>query len=170
MTASLGGAALALAFITAIAAGALALRGRKGEQRWVDLSRRAVYGLCGLLTFCVVLIELAFARDDFSFKVVQQHSSIDTPTFYKLAAMWSSQEGSLLLWAWVLSIAASRGAFRDPQPAARDRSLRDRGDGRHRRLLHRADALRRRRQPVLDREPGADRRAKGSTHCSSTRA
>ena len=111
MTASLGGAALALAFITAIGAAALALRGRKGEQRWVDLSRRAVYGLCGLLTLCVVLIELAFARDDFSFKVVQQHSSIDTPTFYKMAAMWSSQEGSLLLWAWVLSIAASVALF-----------------------------------------------------------
>ena len=111
MTASLGGAALALAFITAIVAGVVALLGRNGEQRWVDISRRAVYGLCGLLTLCVVLIELAFARDDFSFKVVQQHSSIDTPTFYKLAAMWSSQEGSLLLWAWVLSIAASVALF-----------------------------------------------------------
>ncbi len=111
MTASLGGAALALAFITAIAAAIVALVGRGGEQRWVDLSRRAVYGLCALLTLCVVLIELAFLRDDFSLKVVQQHSSIDTPTFYKLAAMWSSQEGSLLLWAWVLSIAASAALF-----------------------------------------------------------
>ncbi|HEY1354881.1 MAG TPA: heme lyase CcmF/NrfE family subunit [Solirubrobacterales bacterium] len=111
MTASLGGAALALAFITAIAAAVIALVGRDGERRWVDLSRRAVYGLCALLTLCVVLIELAFLRNDFSYKVVQQHSSIDTPTFYKLAAMWSSQEGSLLLWAWVLSIASSLALF-----------------------------------------------------------
>ena len=58
-----------------------------------------------LLTLCVVLIELAFAGDDFSLEIVQQHSSIDT-AFYKLGAMWSSQEGSLLLWAWVLSIAS----------------------------------------------------------------
>ncbi|MGN6586376.1 MAG: cytochrome c-type biogenesis CcmF C-terminal domain-containing protein [Solirubrobacterales bacterium] len=111
MTASVGGAALALAFIAAIAAAVIALAGRHGEQRWVDLSRRVVYGLCALLTLCVVLIELAFLRNDFSFKVVQQHSSIDTPTFYKLAAMWSSQEGSLLLWAWVLSIASSAALF-----------------------------------------------------------
>ncbi|HEY7256273.1 MAG TPA: cytochrome c-type biogenesis CcmF C-terminal domain-containing protein [Solirubrobacterales bacterium] len=111
MTASLGGAALVLAFVTAIAAAVVALVGRDGERRWVDLSRRAVYGLCALLTLCVVLIELAFLRNDFSFKVVQQHSSIDTPTFYKLAAMWSSQEGSLLLWAWVLSIASSAALF-----------------------------------------------------------
>ena len=111
MTASLGSAALALAFLTALAAAVLALVGRDGDQRWVDLSRRAVYGLCALLTLCVVLIELAFPRNDFSFKVVQQHSSIETPTFYKLAAMWSSQEGSLLLWAWVLSIASSAALF-----------------------------------------------------------
>ncbi|HEX3242484.1 MAG TPA: heme lyase CcmF/NrfE family subunit [Solirubrobacterales bacterium] len=111
MTASVGGAALVLAFVTALGAAVLALVGRDGDRRWVDRSRWAVYGLCALLTLCVVLIELAFLRNDFSFKVVQQHSSFDTPTFYKLAAMWSSQEGSLLLWAWVLSIASSAALF-----------------------------------------------------------
>ena len=107
MTASAGSVALALAFLAAIAAGVMALAGRDGDRRWVDRSRRAVYATCGLLTLCVVLIEIAFATDDFSLNIVQQHSSIETPSFYKLAAMWSSQEGSLLLWAWVLSIAAS---------------------------------------------------------------
>jgi cytochrome c-type biogenesis protein CcmF len=124
MSAHLGSAALALAFLTAIGAAVLALLGRSGERRWVDRSRRAVYGLCALLTLCVVLIEIAFAGDDFSFRIVQQHSSIETPAFYKLAAMWSSQEGSLLLWAWVLSIAASlalyatRGKLREIVPWA----------------------------------------------------
>jgi cytochrome c-type biogenesis protein CcmF len=111
MTASVGNAALALAFLTAIFAIVAALIGRDGERRWVDVSRRAVYGLCALLTLCVVLIEVAFAGNDFSLNIVQQHSSIETPAFYKLAAMWSSQEGSLLLWAWVLSIAASLALF-----------------------------------------------------------
>ncbi len=111
MTASLGSAALALAFLTAVFAAVAALLGRNGERRWVDISRRAVYGLFGLLTLCVVLIEIAFASNDFSFNIVQQHSSIETPAFYKLAAMWSSQEGSLLLWAWVLSIASSLALY-----------------------------------------------------------
>ena len=88
-----------------------ALTGRHGDRRWVDLSRRAVYALCGLLTLCVVIIEIAFASDDFSFNLVQQHSSIETPFFYKMAAMWSSQEGSLLLWAWVLSIVSSLALY-----------------------------------------------------------
>jgi len=124
MTAALGSAALALAFLTAIFAAAAALAGRHGDRRRVDISRRAVYALCALLTLCVALIEIAFATDDFSLEVVQGHSSIATPIFYKLAAMWSSQEGSLLLWAWVLSIAASaalyvtRGRLREIVPYA----------------------------------------------------
>jgi len=111
MTASLGSAVLALVFLTLVFAAVAAVAGRDGEERWLLASRRAVYGACALLTLCVVLIEIAFLGDDFSFKIVQQHSSIETPTFYKLAAMWSSQEGSLLLWAWVLSIASSLALY-----------------------------------------------------------
>ncbi|HEX7059873.1 MAG TPA: heme lyase CcmF/NrfE family subunit [Solirubrobacterales bacterium] len=111
MTADVGSVALALAFLTAVFAAVAALIGRNGDRRWIDISRRAVYGLCALITLCVVLIEVAFAGDDFSLNIVQQHSSIETPAFYKLAAMWSSQEGSLLLWAWVLSIASSAALY-----------------------------------------------------------
>jgi cytochrome c-type biogenesis protein CcmF len=108
---SLGSALLALAFLTALSAAALALAGRNDNRRRVDLSRRAVYLFCGLITACVAIIEIAFAGDDFSFNIVAQHSSIETPEFYKLAAMWSSQEGSLLLWAWVLSIVSSAALY-----------------------------------------------------------
>ncbi|HEU4737532.1 MAG TPA: cytochrome c biogenesis protein CcsA, partial [Solirubrobacterales bacterium] len=109
--ASLGSALLGLAFLSALGAGALALAGRNGDERRLLQSRRTVYGFCGLLTACVVIIEIAFASNDFSFNIVQQHSSIETPPFYKMAAMWSSQEGSLLLWAWVLSIAAAAALY-----------------------------------------------------------
>jgi cytochrome c-type biogenesis protein CcmF len=109
--ASLGSALLALAFVVAVTAGGLALAGRNGERRWIDLSRRSVYAFFALLTTCVAIIEVAFAGNDFSFNIVAQHSSIETPTFYKLAAMWSSQEGSLLLWAWVLSIVSSAALY-----------------------------------------------------------
>jgi cytochrome c-type biogenesis protein CcmF len=108
---SLGSALLGLAFLSALAAAALALAGRNGDERRLLQSRRVVYGFCALLTACVVIIEIAFASNDFSFNIVQQHSSIETPPFYKMAAMWSSQEGSLLLWAWVLSIAAAAALY-----------------------------------------------------------
>jgi cytochrome c-type biogenesis protein CcmF len=109
--ASLGSALLALAFLTAVFAAVAGLLGRNGDRRWIEVSRRSVYALLLLVTACVAIIEIAFASDDFSFNIVQQHSSIETPTFYKLAAMWSSQEGSLLLWAWVLSIASSAALY-----------------------------------------------------------
>ncbi|MGH2981250.1 MAG: heme lyase CcmF/NrfE family subunit, partial [Solirubrobacterales bacterium] len=44
---------------------------------------------------------------DFSFQLVADYSSTTTPLYYRLSSMWSSQAGSLLLWAWVLSIASS---------------------------------------------------------------
>jgi len=108
---SLGGALLGLAFLTSVSAAVLALAGRRGERRWVDRSRYAVYALCALLTACVAIVEIAFVSDDFGFSLVAEHSSIQTPTFYKLTAMWSSQEGSLLLWAWVLSLAATAALY-----------------------------------------------------------
>jgi cytochrome c-type biogenesis protein CcmF len=104
----LGAACLITAFVVALYAGAAAIAGGVGgDRRMVDSSRRAVYGLCALLTICVVVIEAAFARTDLSLAVVADHSSATTPTFYRFTAMWSSQEGSLLLWAWVLSIAST---------------------------------------------------------------
>jgi cytochrome c-type biogenesis protein CcmF len=108
---SLGSALLALACLTAIFAGIVAILGRDGDERRLRISRRAVYGFCALVTGCVAIVEVAFLGDDFSFSVVAEHSSIETPTGYKLAAMWSSQEGSLLLWAWVLSIAAAAALY-----------------------------------------------------------
>ncbi|MBV8431632.1 MAG: heme lyase CcmF/NrfE family subunit [Solirubrobacterales bacterium] len=80
---------------------------RTGRGEWVDSGRRAVYALAGVTTVAWVILEAAFLRSDFSFNVVASHSSTTTPTFYKLAAPWSSQEGSLLLWVWLLSLWSS---------------------------------------------------------------
>ncbi len=80
---------------------------RSRRREWVDSGRRAVYALAGLMVIAFVILEAAFLRSDFSFNVVAGHSSTTTPTFYKLAAAWSSQEGSLLLWVMLLSLWSS---------------------------------------------------------------
>jgi cytochrome c-type biogenesis protein CcmF len=77
---------------------------RTGREEWVISGRRAVYALAALMTAAFGLLEAAFLRSDFSFNVVAAHSSTTTPTFYKAAAAWSSQEGSLLLWVFLLSL------------------------------------------------------------------
>jgi len=84
---------------------------RSGRREWVDSGRRSVYALAALMTIAWVIVEVAFLRNDFSFNVVAEHSSTTTPTFYKLAASWSSQEGSLLLWVWLMALWSSLVLF-----------------------------------------------------------
>jgi cytochrome c-type biogenesis protein CcmF len=46
----------------------------------------------------------AFLRDDFSVALVASHSNSLLPPVYKFAAVWGNHEGSLLLWALILSL------------------------------------------------------------------
>jgi cytochrome c-type biogenesis protein CcmF len=123
--ADLGRGLTFLAFAVAVYGVFAALYGGiTGRREWVTSARRAIYTLAGLTTGAFVVLEIAFLRSDFSFSVVQSHSSTTTPTFYKAAAAWSSQEGSLLLWLWLLSMWSSlvifltRHRMRDVQPYA----------------------------------------------------
>ncbi|HEY2767498.1 MAG TPA: cytochrome c-type biogenesis CcmF C-terminal domain-containing protein, partial [Solirubrobacteraceae bacterium] len=84
---------------------------RSGQAEWSRAGRRSVYVLAGVLTVAFAVLEIAFLRSDFAFNTVADTSSRTTPTFYKAAAVWSSQEGSLLLWAWLLSLWSSLVLF-----------------------------------------------------------
>jgi cytochrome c-type biogenesis protein CcmF len=64
-----------------------------------------------VLTVAFAVLELAFLRNDFAFNTVAGTSSRTTPGFYRGAAVWASQEGSLLLWAWLLSLWSSLALF-----------------------------------------------------------
>ena len=78
-----------------------------GRREFVDSGRRAVYALAGMLIVAMLILALAFVRSDFSFALVASHSSTTTPAFYRATAVWSSQEGSLLLWLLLLSLWSS---------------------------------------------------------------
>ena len=99
-----------------------------------------------MATLAFAILEDAFFRNDFSFNVVAEHSSTTTPTFYKLAAAWSSQEGSLLLWVFLLSLWSSLILFLTRNRAREITAVRDRGAARLRRVLHVAGGVL--RQPV----------------------
>src|SRR4051812_42456154 len=120
-----GRACLVLALALCLAGAAASLYGaRRGDEAWVARGRRAVYALAAVLTVAFALLEIAFLRSEFSFDAVRLHSSTSTPTFYKATAMWSSQEGSLLLWVWLLAIwsaialRTTRGRLTDVAPIA----------------------------------------------------
>ena len=93
--------------LAAYGIGASLYGARTGRRDWIDSGRRSVYAIAAVMTIAWAILEAAFWRSDFTFNVVAQHSSTTTPAFYKLAAPWSSQEGSLLLWVWLLSLWSS---------------------------------------------------------------
>jgi cytochrome c-type biogenesis protein CcmF len=108
----LGRALLILGLLVALFGIGASLYGAITRRReWVDSGRRSVYALAGLMTLAFAILEAAFLRSDFSFNVVAGHSSTTTPTFYKATAAWSSQEGSLLLWVFLLSVWSSLVLF-----------------------------------------------------------
>ncbi|HEU4978112.1 MAG TPA: heme lyase CcmF/NrfE family subunit [Solirubrobacteraceae bacterium] len=101
---TLGRACLILALAIApfgIGASLYGVRARRPD--WIAAGRRSVYAIFAVTSVAFAVLETAFLRSDFSFSVVASHSSTTTPLFYRATAMWSSQEGSLLLWVWLLS-------------------------------------------------------------------
>jgi cytochrome c-type biogenesis protein CcmF len=110
--------------LTVYGIGAAVHGARAGNRRYTESARRAMFATAGLVTVAFAILEVAFLRSDFSFVTVATHSSTTTPFFYKAAAAWSSQEGSLLLWAFLLCMWSSvvltitRGRLRDVTPYA----------------------------------------------------
>src|ERR1700730_16505744 len=110
--ASLGRICLLLSLVVcAYGIGASLYGVRTGRVEFTASGRRSVYALAGVLTIAFAVLEIAFLRNDFAFKTVADTSSRTTPAFYLAAAVWSSQEGSLLLWAWLLSLCSSLALF-----------------------------------------------------------
>ena len=123
--AGVGSACLTIGLFTAIYAAGASLAGALGGRReWVVSGRRAMYCVAALCVAAFAILESAFLRSDFSYALVAEGSSTDTPTFYKVTAVWATQDGSLLLWATLLALFSSavlfltRNSLRDIAPYA----------------------------------------------------
>ncbi len=102
--------ALALSAYTLLA-GTVALRqiavgrtGRVAPERLAETARRSGIASFFAVTAAAAALLCAAFGNDFSVAYILHHSNRDLPGPYKFAALWSGQEGSLLLWAWLLAI------------------------------------------------------------------
>ncbi len=100
--------ALALATYNLLAGGlALRLIATKqptavSPERLADTARRAgIAGFAAITAAAFALVWSVFAND-FSITYIMEHSNRALPAAYKFSALWSGQEGSLVLWAWLL--------------------------------------------------------------------
>ena len=103
---------LVLAMLTAVYGAAASIYGaRAGRREFVDSARRAMYALAGMAAIAFVILDVAFITSDFSYNVVAGGSSTTTPLLYRAAAIWATQQGSLLLWVLLLSCWSSLALF-----------------------------------------------------------
>jgi len=68
-----------------------------------ETARRA--GIASFVAVSCAAIALVYAAftNDYSLSYILHHTNRALPTAYKFSALWSGQEGSLLLWAWLLA-------------------------------------------------------------------
>lgn len=87
------------------------IRGRKGNL--VASAENAVYAVFGFLTIASSVLIYALVTRDFQIEYVARYTSNDLPMTYTIAAFYAGQEGSLLLWGWLLSIFAAIVTFQN---------------------------------------------------------
>ncbi|MBV9504257.1 MAG: heme lyase CcmF/NrfE family subunit [Acidobacteriia bacterium] len=109
---NLGSLAILLAFCASLYAVFASVLGRLKHKPFLIVSgARAVYAIWILITLASGLLVYALLSGDFHFAYVAEHSNKSMPTIYKFTAWWGGQEGSLLLWSWLLSTYATVVTF-----------------------------------------------------------
>ena len=111
MIPEIGQFALILALSLALCQGVLPLVGaHRGDAAMMAVARSAATGQFAFVAVSFVCLAWAFVNDDFSVLYVANHSQLALPTGYKISAVWSAHEGSLLMWllllaAWTVAVA-----------------------------------------------------------------
>jgi cytochrome c-type biogenesis protein CcmF len=116
----LGSAGVALALALSLyAAVAGAVGARRRDPRLQTSARLTSIAVFLALSTAVVAMLAALLTDDFSVKYVAEHSRIASPTWVKVVTLWAALEGSVLLWAWLLTGYTALLALTTPNTALR---------------------------------------------------
>ncbi len=85
------------AFATSVAAG-------RGRSHLLPAARGGVYATCALVALSVFLLAYSFQAHDFRIRYVARYSDRSMPWWYLISALWGGQDGSLLWWAFLVSV------------------------------------------------------------------
>src|SRR3954453_14921678 len=120
---NLGALAILLAFCFAVYAIFASGIGKFKSRPFLLISGgRAVYAVFSLITLAAGILIYSLEKGDYRLAYVAQNSNHSMFWLYKFAAWWGGQAGSLLLWAWLLSLYSTiitfqnRNKFRDVMP------------------------------------------------------
>jgi cytochrome c-type biogenesis protein CcmF len=99
MLAEIGFIALALSFAAAVFGAAASLYGaRRHLPVWIDSGRNAALLTFPLLLVSTLCLLIGLMTQDYQISYVWAVTNPTTPMFFRVTALWGSQQGSLLFW------------------------------------------------------------------------
>jgi len=102
---ALGRLAICLALLfAAYATGVSILGALRRRRHLVRSGEHAAYAVFALVVVAVAILLRALVQHDFSLEYVAAYSSSTLPLRYTVAALWGGQKGSLLFWAFMLTL------------------------------------------------------------------
>src|SRR5438046_2914780 len=105
MTASLGRLLILLSLLVSTTGAVLGYAaGWKQSPAGLKWARRFAYFFSLLMIGATLVMEYALITHDFSVGYVAQVGSRDVPLWVTIVSLWSSLEGSILFWGFVLGI------------------------------------------------------------------
>ena len=121
---ALGQAALLVSLIVSVwvlfAAGLGAVTRSPGL---VKSATRGIVANAALVSIATGVLLLALLTDHFEIRYVAAYSSVEQPLMYKLSALWGGQDGSLMLWCFLLAIFSVIVVFTAGSPTLTDCEL-----------------------------------------------
>lgn len=105
MIPEIGHFSLILALLVALLLGSFPLIGAStGNAVWMGLAKPLARVHFLLIAFAFLCLAYSFGAMDYSVAYVAQNSNSKLPIQFRIAAVWGGHEGSLLLWALILSV------------------------------------------------------------------
>ncbi len=77
---------------------------RKERKRDIRNARQGIVLISLLVTIASMILFYYFLTRDFNVLYVAMYSDRYLSTFYTISAFWAGSQGSMLLWAWILSL------------------------------------------------------------------
>ena len=103
--ANVGYIALILALITSIySITAYVVGQRKRRTTLTESARNSLVATFGLVSVSVLILTYALVTHNFQIEYVAAYTSRDMSFPYLISALWAGNDGSLLFWAWLLSL------------------------------------------------------------------
>ncbi len=112
LLADIGNYALIAGFVLSLFSIFASLGGvARKDPRLLAVGERSVYGMFFAVATSIGCLWALTLQDEFTIRYVYGHSNEALPLAFKIGALWAGQEGSLLLWTFVLACFSAATVF-----------------------------------------------------------